>query len=324
MHCSNPPPLVFATNNLFFFSLQIRCPECPYQLNRPCHCQLRLAASAYPSEELRRAATTFISCRTGHKCVDAHISRPVLANHSSFAAGPSTASSLHNTSIDVRLSWNVQRCPHMAPRNRLHSLAHVNVNQSEEDAVVLRCGYSFAPPPWPGVAVLPVQFAMAANNTLEQLLAEARVLLLRFRFVEASHLLTDIIQGPVSRSIYMEALRLQLETLLKLGHLDAAELTFEELHNQIQPDMQSTLADCGQRLQRARQAWTNWTTLTGDESCDGVMALVQLASAAVDIHQAVSQCCFEWGGCAAVLWDRPRWCFLTLGTVNFFLVLLLF
>ena len=233
--------------------------------------------SAYPSEELAALALSLLTCSTSHTCVDAALHKP------------------NTTAPTVRLSWNVDRCSRSKRRSRLHSAAQLSLNRTDTDAITVRCGYVFAPPPWPGVAVAPVQIADAANNSMEPVLADARVLLTQQRFTEASQLLQTVLEGSPTRPVYLEALRLQFESTLRCGLLNEAQAQLDELRAQIPATLAGTMVASEQRLQTAQQAMHNWTTLTGDEACDGVAALAQIATAGRSIRRAAADCCYQWG-----------------------------
>ena len=280
-------------------STQLACDECREQLSRPCLCALHLPDNVAGSSALRLEASASMTCDTSHPCIRADLPRDSLPDATQAEASP----------LHVHLRWDVAACPGGAQRRRrLQSHDYVELKSTRSKGVVVRCGYTVAPPPWPGVATAPLRFLSEAEaQAEEESLAEARLLLQQVRLVEARAIVSRLKDAAAERPTRLAAALLEAEVNLLLGNVTSARAGLDALRVQLDVRQARQLATLARRVQRAASMWDEWSQ---GQSCTVLSDYLGLARADRAARTAMALCCQEEKG----RWEDRKGVLLMAGT----------
>lgn len=252
-----------------------------------------------------------LTCTTTHRCISATVKRhdDDAAKQHGGSAGPD---------ITVRLAWDTATCNSGARRRRqLRTLDNVRLHTSRDASVVVRCGYTFAPAPWPGLAVAPLRFLSSAEEAAQHSsLAQAYVLLHQLRLGEAQVLVAQLLDGNPQRELWLAAQLLQVDISLLLGDLDSARHGLALLTPHVRPaqqarldtlaDMLAVAEDAAALLAQTRrqddgdgaadgQAAGEGQGSVQGQDCEAVGRLAAIARANRTVRLAQAKCCFAQG-----------------------------
>jgi hypothetical protein len=197
--------------------------------------------------------------------------------------------------LRVELRWDLAACPGGSQRRRkLESNSYVQLGDKGKAGVVVRCGYSFAPPPWPAVAVAPLSFFSEEEAKAEDdSLAQARFLLQQLRLVEARSIVGRLKDAALERPTRLAAAMIEAEINLLLGGLDSARAGLDELRPLLDKAQKKQVSSLARRVARAAAAWEEWQK---SEDCQVLQDYLGLARADRMARTAMARCCLREKG----------------------------